>query len=109
MATAALPLTALLHCLDQADNPWWLGGNICAGTLCGLEIARNLLARVWVGAHDEEKVVKGCAAKLLGIRKFGVEEVRKLRVGEQDEKKVGREGTRMEVLEVGESLIVGAG
>lgn len=31
VAEAALPLTALLHCMDTISNPWWLGGNICAG------------------------------------------------------------------------------
>jgi hypothetical protein len=109
VATAALPLTALLHCLDQADNPWWLGGNICAGMLGGVEIARNLLARLWVSAHDEEKVGKGCAAKWLGIKKFEIEEIRRMLADGQDEKgKGGREETRVEVLEVGESFVMGA-
>lgn len=55
VAEAALPLTALLHCMDSISNPWWLGGNICAGVPYGAEIASKLGARLWISAHDGEK------------------------------------------------------
>ncbi|KAK7952023.1 uncharacterized protein PG986_007751 [Apiospora aurea] len=59
VSEAALPLTALLHCMDSISNPWWLGGNICAGLPAGAEIARRLCARVWLSAHDGDKTVRG--------------------------------------------------
>jgi hypothetical protein len=75
VAEAALPLTALLHCMDAVSNPWWLGGNICSGTLTGAEIANRLGARVWISAHDGEKEVRGLATGLLRTRRWGRAEV----------------------------------
>lgn len=75
VAEAALPLTALLHCMDSVSNPWWLGGNICSGTVTGAEIANRLGARVWISAHDGEKEVRGLATGLLRTRRWGREEV----------------------------------
>ncbi|KAK8083122.1 hypothetical protein PG996_001903 [Apiospora saccharicola] len=75
VSEAALPLTALLHCMDSISNPWWLGGNICAGLPAGAEIARRLCARVWLSAHDGDKDVKGLATGLLKTRKYGRDEV----------------------------------
>lgn len=75
VSEAALPLTALLHCMDSISNPWWLGGNICSGTLTGAEIANNLGARVWISAHDAEKNVKGFATGLLRTRRWETEEI----------------------------------
>lgn len=75
VSEAALPLTALLHCMDSISNPWWLGGNICAGMPAGAEIARRLYARVWISAHDGEKDVRGLATGLLRTRRYRKEEV----------------------------------
>ncbi|KAK6079810.1 lactamase domain-containing protein [Seiridium cupressi] len=75
VSEAALPLTALLHCMDSITNPWWLGGNICSGTLTGADIANKLGARVWVSAHDAEKEVKGIGTGLLKTRKWEREEI----------------------------------
>lgn len=75
MAEAALPLTALLHCIDSINNPWWLGGNICAGVPYGAEIASKLGARLWISAHDAEKDVRGLATGLLKIRRWKDEEI----------------------------------
>ncbi|KAI1397635.1 hypothetical protein F4819DRAFT_73827 [Hypoxylon fuscum] len=75
VAEAALPLTALLHCYDNVSNPWWLGGNICAGVPTGAEIASRLGARVWIGAHDGEKNVRGLATGMLKTRRWRREEV----------------------------------
>lgn len=72
---AALPLTALLHCMDSITNPWWLGGNITSGVPTGAEIASKLYARVWVSAHDGEKDVRGLATSLLRTRRYKREEV----------------------------------
>ncbi|KAI4218384.1 MAG: hypothetical protein L6R40_008779, partial [Gallowayella cf. fulva] len=58
---AAVPLTVLLHSFDRVSNPWYLGGMISAGVPGGLEIARNLLAKTWISAHDEEKDSGGIA------------------------------------------------
>ncbi|KAI2473518.1 hypothetical protein F4781DRAFT_136286 [Annulohypoxylon bovei var. microspora] len=75
VAEAALPLTALLHCMDSISNPWWLGGNICAGVPTGAEIATRLGARVWISAHDGEKDVRGLATGMLKTRRWKREEV----------------------------------
>ncbi|KAK6865926.1 hypothetical protein PG995_002454 [Apiospora arundinis] len=75
VSEAALPLTALLHCMDSISNPWWLGGNICAGLPAGAEIARRLCARVWLSAHDGDKDVRGLATGLLKTRKYRRDEV----------------------------------
>ena len=40
-----------------------------------MEIARALLPRVWVGAHDEEKKASGAALKKIWKRKYGRSEV----------------------------------
>ncbi|KAI0864196.1 hypothetical protein F4860DRAFT_529728 [Xylaria cubensis] len=76
VAEAALPLTALLHCMDSISNPWWLGGNICAGVPYGAEIASKLGARLWISAHDGEKDVQGLATGLLKIRRWKDEDIR---------------------------------
>ncbi|KAI1750985.1 hypothetical protein F4782DRAFT_507639 [Xylaria castorea] len=76
VAEAALPLTALLHCMDSISNPWWLGGNICAGVPYGAEIASKLGARLWISAHDGEKDVRGLATGLLKIRRWKDEDIR---------------------------------
>ncbi|KAI0468668.1 hypothetical protein F4859DRAFT_197613 [Xylaria cf. heliscus] len=76
VAEAALPLTALLHCMDSISNPWWLGGNICAGVPYGAEIASKLGARLWISAHDGEKDVRGLATGLLKTRRWKDEEIR---------------------------------
>ncbi|KAI1083092.1 hypothetical protein F5B20DRAFT_528520 [Whalleya microplaca] len=75
VAEAALPLTALLHCMDSISNPWWLGGNICAGVPTGAEIATRLGARIWLSAHDGEKDVRGLATGMLKTKRWRRDEV----------------------------------
>ncbi|KAI0012150.1 hypothetical protein F4779DRAFT_569606 [Xylariaceae sp. FL0662B] len=75
VAEAALPLTALLHCMDSISNPWWLGGNISAGVPAGAEIATCLGARIWLSAHDGEKDVRGLATGMLKTKRWRREEV----------------------------------
>ena len=77
MHTSALPLTLLLHSFDRVQNPWWLGGNISTGIDGGMQIARSLMARVWLSAHDEAKDDRGLSVKRLKIKRASAEEVRK--------------------------------
>ncbi|KIW93439.1 uncharacterized protein Z519_06044 [Cladophialophora bantiana CBS 173.52] len=82
----ALPLTLLLHSFDYAQNPWYLGGNIMAGMYGGAEIARALMARCWIRAHDEPKDSRGISVKKLRVRRISVDEVRRhLWEGEEGE------------------------
>lgn len=101
--TSALPLTALLHCLDSVSNPWWLGGNISAGAPAGRETALRLGARAWVSAHDGEKDVCGLMTKMLRVRRHERGEVQRgLASGGGD----GCGGTEVLVLGVGEGVRV---
>ncbi|KAJ9634735.1 hypothetical protein H2204_006184 [Knufia peltigerae] len=82
--TGALPLTLLLHSFDRAENPWFLGGNIMTGMEGGAEIARALMARCWISAHDEQKEDRGVSVKALRVRRITAAAVRKhLWEGEQ--------------------------
>lgn len=99
---SALPLTALLHCLDAVSNPWWLGGNISAGAPAGREAAVELGARVWVGAHDGEKEVGGLMTRVLRVRRYKRGEVQRgLRASGG-----GCSGTEVLVLGAGEEVCV---
>ncbi|TGJ85235.1 hypothetical protein E0Z10_g3563 [Xylaria hypoxylon] len=116
VAEAALPLTALLHCIDSITNPWWLGGNICAGAPYGAETASKLGARLWISAHDGEKDVRGLATGLLKTRRWKDEEIegalenglRGLRNGQgTDQDKGGRKvNTKILRLGCGEEILV---
>jgi hypothetical protein len=78
VSESALPLTALLHSFDAVANPWWLGGNISAGSPGGVEIARNLYAKAYISAHDAEKDNRGWAVKLTQIVQSATEELKRL-------------------------------
>lgn len=73
----ALPLTLLFHSFDRATNPWYLGGNITAGTEGGVQIARGLMARCWISAHDEAKDDQGVSVRRLRTARMDPEEVRR--------------------------------
>lgn len=75
---AALPLTALIHSFDVVSNPWYLGGNVSAGSPGGLQIARSLYARAWISAHDADKNNRGLSVKQVRIGKFATEELERL-------------------------------
>ncbi|KAH7039064.1 hypothetical protein B0J12DRAFT_676240 [Macrophomina phaseolina] len=96
---SALPLTALLHSFDRVDNPWYLGGNIAAGVPGGSEIARQLMAKCWVSAHDEEKDNRGVSVMKLRVRRMEVEEVKRT----LEEKGISAQVAR---LQPGEEIIV---
>jgi hypothetical protein len=61
--------------MDSISNPWWLGGNICSGTVTGGEIARKLGARCWVSAHDADKDVRGFGTGLLKTKRWERQEI----------------------------------
>ena len=73
--SAALPLTLLLHSFDRVSNPWWMGGNVTTGLPGGVEIAKNLMARCWISAHDEDKDNTGISVANVKTRKYNFEEV----------------------------------
>ncbi|KAF2864645.1 hypothetical protein BDV95DRAFT_509071 [Massariosphaeria phaeospora] len=72
---SALPLSALIHSFDRVENPWYLGGNISAGSPGGFQIARSLYAHVWISAHDADKNNRGLSVKQTRIGKFTVAEI----------------------------------
>lgn len=94
---AALPLTALLHSFDRVENPWWLGGNVNAGLPGGVEIAKNLMAKCWISAHDEDKENTGLSVKRVVTRKFTAAEVRAMITKDKG-------GTGVVVLDCGEEI-----
>ncbi|MCJ1465240.1 hypothetical protein MMC07_003856 [Pseudocyphellaria aurata] len=98
VSSAALPLTAFLHSFDRVQNPWWLGGNINAGLPGGVEIAKSLMTKCWVGAHDEDKENSGFSVIRAATRKYNRAEVQEM---------VGKE-TQVEELGVGEELVLRA-
>ncbi|OAX78684.1 hypothetical protein ACJ72_07007 [Emergomyces africanus] len=91
-------LTLLIHSFDRVQSPWYLGGNIVAGANGGgVALAIKLRAKLWVGAHDEEKITSGVIVNFLKTEREmaanisrmvrdggGVEcDVRDLEVGEE--------------------------
>jgi hypothetical protein len=100
---AALPLTALIHSFDIVDNPWYLGGNVSAGSPGGLKIARSLYARSWISAHDADKDNRGISVLQTRIGKFAVDDIRTLLKRDHEEKGKPRTAVDTEVI----SLAVG--
>ncbi|KAF2121874.1 hypothetical protein BDV96DRAFT_482602 [Lophiotrema nucula] len=74
---AALPLGALIHSFDRVENPWYLGGNISAGSDGGVQIARSLLAQAWISAHDADKNNRGLSVKQTRINKSPLDDIDK--------------------------------
>lgn len=74
----------------------------------GLDIVRQLLPRVWLGAHDGEKKIGGAAAKKVHRKSFALDEVEKA-VGETlgANGKAARPVTEVIRLESGKELRVG--
>ena len=98
---AALPLTALIHSFDRVQNPWWMGGNVSAGLPGGVEISRNLMAKYWIKAHDEDKENSGLAVKKVMTRKYTIGEVKEM-LSEGS----GRCGTSVVALNVGQEVAI---
>ena len=74
----AIPLTALFHSLNVESNPKMLGGVISNGAPGGIQLIKEVDARYWIAAHDEEKKNEGLATKLMSSKVYGVEETIKL-------------------------------
>lgn len=55
-----------------------MGGNVNAGLPGGIEIAKNLMAKCWISAHDEDKENSGLAVMKVTMRKYTKEEVREM-------------------------------
>ncbi|KAI9881982.1 MAG: hypothetical protein M1823_006300 [Watsoniomyces obsoletus] len=117
VAEAALPLDVLFHSFDRVQNWWWLGGTIAAGVPGGAEIARSLLAKYWISAHDEEKEVGGVSTKPVKRKRYATEEAQDLMMaadgGDLHRKEGGKDksggnamDTEMVTLEPGEELHV---
>ncbi|TAQ90489.1 hypothetical protein B7494_g1151 [Chlorociboria aeruginascens] len=104
IAEAALPLTVLLHCFDRISNPWYLGGNICAGFPGGREIAENLCAKSWISAHDGDKETKGIGTLKLVSEKYEREVVEEIVSPRSEKFPNKRTGTEVVVLGVGGEL-----
>ena len=93
---AALPLTLLLHSFDRVNNPWWMGGNVAAGLPGGVAISKNLMARCWISAHDEDKDNTGISVANVKTRKYSIQEVGKM----------VDVGTKVANLGVGEEMVL---
>jgi hypothetical protein len=89
VSESALPLSLLMHSFDRVTNPIYLGGNIAAGSPGGVEIARNLLAKAWISAHDADKINKGVSVKQIRMRKFGLDEIKRMLIGGDEASETG--------------------
>ncbi|GAM87500.1 hypothetical protein ANO11243_055250 [Dothideomycetidae sp. 11243] len=70
----ALPLTLLLHSIDIAQNPWYLGGMVAPGLPGGTQLVKAFGAKYWLSAHDEAKDNQGWAVAMLKSRRYTLEE-----------------------------------
>ena len=75
-----------------------MGGNVNAGLPGGVEIAKNLMAKCWISAHDEDKENSGLAVMKISKYKYTTKEVCEM-VGDY---------TNVEVLAVGAEKILKA-
>ena len=71
-----------------------MGGNVAAGLPGGVDIARNLMARCWISAHDEDKDNSGISVANVKTRKYYIQEVSEMVDG----------GTKVANLGVGEEI-----
>ncbi|KAF2685734.1 hypothetical protein K458DRAFT_16715 [Lentithecium fluviatile CBS 122367] len=99
---AALPLAALIHSFDRVENPWYLGGNISAGSPGGIQIARSLYAQAWISAHDADKNNRGLSVKQTRIGKYAVDEIKRMLQQDQEVKRNASQQTDVIALTSGE-------
>jgi Beta-lactamase superfamily domain len=106
---SALPLTVLLHSFYRSTNPWYFGGNITAGTEGGVQIARGLMARCWLSAHDEDKDDQGVSVKKLKTSRLSAREVRKALWQGPEGEEMRRKGWNCDVrsLAAGQEMVIG--
>jgi hypothetical protein len=80
----------------MVSNPWYLGGNVSAGSPGGLQIARSLYAKAWISAHDAEKNNSGLGVKKVRVGKFAADKIKTML--QHDGKGGGRGTAETEVL-----------
>jgi hypothetical protein len=80
-----------------------------AGAAGGAKIARALMARSWISAHDEQKDDQGVSVKQLKIRRAEAEEVRKTLWDGDDGSWLRQKGWICDVrsLDVGKEMTIG--
>jgi hypothetical protein len=106
---SALPLSVLIHSFDRVENPWYLGGNISAGSPGGVQIAQSLYAQAWISAHDADKNNRGLSVKQTRIGKYAVDEIKRL-LQEHGKKKLSvNHQTAVVALASGEEHSIGKG
>ena len=79
------------------------------GASGGIQIARSLMARCWLSAHDEAKDDQGLSVKQLKIKRAGADEVRKALWEGEDGECLRKTGWTCDVrnLEVGKEMTIG--
>ncbi|KAI9666685.1 MAG: hypothetical protein M1821_004621 [Bathelium mastoideum] len=102
----ALPLTCLFHAFNRLENPWYLGGVVAPGAPAGVELARNLYAKTWISAHDEDKENRGVATKKTKVRSYSVEEIEGLLYGDGTNSggKKAKSSTKVVRLQAGDEI-----
>ena len=81
-----------------------MGGNVNAGLPGGVEIVKNLMARCWIGAHDEDKENSGVSVLKIRMKKYSPGEVRELVSREWSGG--GGGGCDVRTLDCGEELVM---
>lgn len=76
---------------------------MATGSPGGLEIARNLMPRCWVGAHDERKVVEGWMTRGIGRKDFEAKDISR-RLGGKTEVMTLEAGMEVRVDSSGDKL-----
>ena len=79
------------------------------GSIGGVQIARGLMARCWLSAHDEAKEDRGIAVKQLRNTSMTPEEVRKALWAGEDGEWLRKKGWNCDVrnLTVGSEMFIG--
>lgn len=90
----------LFHSINVEQNPRIMGGLVASGAPVGVEMAKRVKARHWIGAHDEVKDNKGMATLWIKSRQYELKEVESM----LDEAGCG--GTKLQILDVGEVLCI---
>lgn len=79
------------------------------GMYGGAEIARALMARCWVSAHDEDKDDRGFSVKKLRVKRIAAAEVRKHLWEGENGQWLRKKGWTCDVrqMEVGKEMLIG--
>ncbi|KAF2664953.1 hypothetical protein BT63DRAFT_81032 [Microthyrium microscopicum] len=91
-------LSLIFHPFNQVTGPWYTGNSaFIRGARKGIKAARSVSAALWIGAHDEQKELKGVATKGIDTKIVTIDEVRSM-VGEGER---GKDQDDMTVLKLG--------